>query len=142
MEINHLSDIQQEILAPVQWAMNITYHTTLRATPGQLALSRDMILPTAYMAQWEMMRQQRQTITDRDNHRESQSRVQHTYSVGDFILIKQATTKGKLSKPTKGPYKVVDCSNQFINGTVVVDLQHSQESYNIRRLLPFCHLPY
>lgn len=57
LETNHLSDIQQEILAPIQWAMNSTYHTTLRATPGQLAFSRDMILPIASMTQWEMMLQ-------------------------------------------------------------------------------------
>jgi hypothetical protein len=63
MGINHLRDIQQVILAPVQWAVNRTYHTR------QLAFSSKMILPTAYIAQWEMMQQQQQqAITDRDNH--------------------------------------------------------------------------
>ena len=30
-------EAQQELLAPVTWAINSTFHTTLQASPGQLA---------------------------------------------------------------------------------------------------------
>jgi hypothetical protein len=102
MKIKHLNDIQQGILAPVQWAMN-SNHTTMRATPRQLTFNRDMILPTAYLEQWEMMRQQRQAITDRDNYKENQGRINHIYKTGDLIIIKQSTLKWKLARPTKDP---------------------------------------
>jgi hypothetical protein len=137
LDINSLSDIQHEILAPVQWAMNSTFHTTLEATPGQLAFQRDMILPTSFQAHWETMRRRRQELTDRDNHNENSRRIPHVYHNGDKVLIRQPPIQGKLAKPTRGPYRIIDCSKQFINGTVIVDLNHSQESYNIRRLIPF-----
>jgi transposase InsO family protein len=141
IDITSLADIQHDILAPVQWAMNSTYHTTIQATAGQLAFNRDMILPTTFIAHWEAMRQRRQQTTDRDNYRENMHRIAHVYRNNDLVLIRQVNS-GKLAKPTRGPYRVVDASNQFINGTIVVDLQHSQETYNIRRLLPFRRSPH
>jgi transposase InsO family protein len=39
IELNSLADIQHELLAPVQWAMNSTYHTTLQATSAHGALA-------------------------------------------------------------------------------------------------------
>ena len=139
VELVDLASLQQELLAPVQWAMNSTYHTTLQATPAQLAFQRDMILPTSFVAHWESMRQRRQATTDRDNFHENQRRIPHQYQVGDLVLIK-TDAKGKLAKPTRGPYRLIDVSKQAINGTVVVDLNHSTEAFNIRRLLPF-HRP-
>jgi hypothetical protein len=50
IKLNSLADIQHELLAPVQWAMNSTYHTTLQVTSAQLAFHRDMIMPMSYMA--------------------------------------------------------------------------------------------
>jgi hypothetical protein len=102
-----LADIQHEILAPVQWAMNSTYHTTLQATSTQLAFHRDMIMLTSYMAHWHSIRQQCQASTDHDNLRENACRVPHTYSVGDLVLIHQ-DIRGKLAKPTRGPYQLID----------------------------------
>lgn len=111
VELQDLDDIQQELLAPVQWAMNSTYHTTLQATPVQLAFQRDMILPTSFVAHWEIpMWQCRQTNTDRDNYHENQRRIPHHYQVGDLVLIR-TDAKGKLAKPTRGPYRLIDVSN-------------------------------
>lgn len=58
------------------------------------------------------------------------------YKPGDLVLIRQPA-QGKLAKPTRGPYKVIDATKQPINGTVVVDLNHSHETFNVRRLIPF-----
>ena len=140
-EITTLADIQHDILAPVQWAMNSTYHTTLEATAGQLAFQRDMILPTSFIAHWETMRQRRQQLTDKSNFRENSKRIAHRYFPGDLVLIRQLV-QGKLAKPTRGPYRVIDSSKQFINGTIVVDLNHSHETYNVRRLIPFRRSPH
>jgi hypothetical protein len=57
IELNSLADIQHELLAPVHWAMNSTYHTTLQATSVQLAFHRDMVMPTSFMAHWHSIRQ-------------------------------------------------------------------------------------
>jgi hypothetical protein len=136
IELTSLADIQHELLAPVQWAMNSTYHTTLQATSAQLAFHRDMIMPTSYMAHWQSIRQRHQAITDCNNLCKNACQVPHTYSVGDLVLIRQ-DTHGKLAKPTHGPYRFIDSACQHVNGTVVVDLNHSHEMFNIRRLIPF-----
>jgi hypothetical protein len=118
-----------------QWTVP-SYHTTLQATSAQLAFHRDMVMPTSFMAHWQSICQWRQAITDRDNLRENARQVPHTYSVGDLILIHQ-DTRGKLAKPTRGPYRLIDVSRQHVNGTVVVDLNHSHETFNIWQLIPF-----
>jgi hypothetical protein len=53
LELNSLADIQQEFLAPVQWAMNSTYHTTLQVTSAQLAFHHGMVMLTSYMVHWQ-----------------------------------------------------------------------------------------
>jgi hypothetical protein len=136
IELNSLADIQHELLAPVQWAMNSTYHTTLQATSTQLAFHCDMIMPTSYMAHWHSIRQRRQAITNHNNLCENAPQVPHMYSVGDLVLIRQDTC-GKLAKPTRQPYRLIDVARQHVNGTVVVDLNHSHETFNIRQLIPF-----
>jgi hypothetical protein len=136
IELNSLANIQHELFTPVQWAMNSTYRTTLQATSAQLAFHRNMIMPTSYMAHWQSIRQRCQAITDRDNLHENACRVPHAYSVGDLVLIRQ-DTRGKLAKPTRGPYRLIDVASQHVNGTVVVDLNHSHETFNIWRLIPF-----
>jgi hypothetical protein len=136
IELNSLADIQHELLAPMQWEMNSTYHTTLQATFAQLAFHHDMIMLTSYMAHWQSIRQRCQAITDHDNICKNARRVPHTYSVGDSVLIRQ-DTYCKLAKPTRGPYRLIDVARQHVNGTVMVDLNHSHKAFNIRQLIPF-----
>jgi hypothetical protein len=57
IELNSLADIQHELLAPVQWAINSTYHTTLQATSTQLTFHRDMVMITSFMAHWQSIHQ-------------------------------------------------------------------------------------
>jgi hypothetical protein len=111
--------------------MNSTYHTTLQVTSAQLAFHHDMIMPTSYMAHWQSIHQRRQSITDRDNLHKNACRVPHLYSVGDLVLIRQ-DTHGKLAKPTRGPYRLIDVARQHVNGTIMVDLNHSHKMFNIR----------
>jgi hypothetical protein len=60
------------------------------------------------------------------------------YSLGDLVLIHQDTC-GKLAKPTRGPYWLIDVVHQHVNVqcTVMIDLNHFHETFNIRRLIPF-----
>jgi hypothetical protein len=136
IKLNSLADIQHELLAPVQSAMNSTYHTTLQVTSTQLAFHRDMIMPRSYMAHWQSICQRRQAITDCNNLCENTCWVPHTYSVGDVVLIHQDICS-KLAKPTRGPYRLIDVACQHVNGTVVVDLNHSHKMFNIWWLIPF-----
>jgi hypothetical protein len=47
-------------LSSAAYAIHSTFHTTLKATPGQLVFGRDMVLPIKFMADWGAIEQQRQ----------------------------------------------------------------------------------
>jgi hypothetical protein len=71
------------------YAIRSTFHTTLKATPGQLVFGRDMVLSIKFMADWGEIEQQRQKETGRNNIRENACRISHDYEVGDKVLLKK-----------------------------------------------------
>jgi hypothetical protein len=79
-------------LSSVSYAIRSTFHTTLKATPGQLVFGRDMVLPIKFMADWWAIEQQRQKEMVRNNRRESASRISHDYKVGDKELLKKQSS--------------------------------------------------
>jgi RNase H-like domain found in reverse transcriptase/Reverse transcriptase (RNA-dependent DNA polymerase)/Integrase zinc binding domain/Retroviral aspartyl protease len=128
----------QQLLHNVQWALNTTYHTTLKATPGQLVFHRDLILPTQYLSNWATIRHYKQQQANANNISENDSRIPHEYRLHDEVLIRRDTsTLGKLARPTEGPFRIIDISQLPVNGTVLIDRRNSTERINIRRLLPF-----
>jgi hypothetical protein len=106
----------------VQWALNTTFHTTLKATPGQLVFQHDLILPTQFLANWSTIRQARQDQANKNNIQENNSHIPHEYHLHDKV---------------EGPYCLIDISQVNINGTVLIDRGNSTERINIRRLLPY-----
>jgi hypothetical protein len=76
-------------LSSAAYAIRSTFHTTLKATPGQLVFGRDMVLPIQFMADWGAIEQQRQKEMGRNNRRENASRISHDYKVGDKVLLKK-----------------------------------------------------
>jgi hypothetical protein len=76
-------------LSSAAYAIHSTFHTTLKATPGQLVFGRDMALPIKFMADWGAIEQQRQKEMGHNNRRENASRISHDYKVGDKILLKE-----------------------------------------------------
>ena len=134
-------DAQQEQLAPVTWAINSTYHTTLQATPGQLAFQRDTIMPTTYLANWAAIQHRRQDKSIDSTTKENSSRIRHEYRLNDRVLIRRGVENPylrTLARPTEGPYKIIDIEQLPINGTVLIQCTaNTTECVNIRRLVPF-----
>ena len=134
-------DAQQELLAPVTWAINSTYHTTLQATPGQLAFQRDTIMPTTYLANWAAIQHRRQEQSINSTTKENSSRIRHEYRLNDRVLIRRGVENPylrTLARPTEGPYKIIDIEQLPINGTVLIQCTaNTTECVNIRRLVPF-----
>jgi hypothetical protein len=132
---------QQELLMPVMWAMNTTFHTTLKASPAQLAFSRDMILPTSFTAHWYAINSRKQNQSQSTANAENRKRIPHEFRINDKVLIRRDIGNpylGKLTKPTQGPFKIIDVQQLPINGTVLIQRSPtSVERVNIRRLLPF-----
>jgi hypothetical protein len=139
VHITTVANMQHYIVDPVKWALNSTYHTILKASPGQLAFGRDIIMPTSYIANWHLIRLQQQQQTDKNTACENESRIPHRYNVGDQVLLLPERITGKLAKPTKGPFTITNVTNQHVNGTVTIRRKPNlTETINIRRLRPFC----
>ena len=49
-------DPWSRILAATSFAIRITYHTTLQATPFHMVFGHDMILNTSFITDWESCR--------------------------------------------------------------------------------------
>jgi hypothetical protein len=135
---------QQELLMPVMCAINTTFHTTLKASPAQLAFNRDMILPTSFAANWCAINHRKQAQSQSAADAENRKRIPHEFCLN--VLIRRDIGNpylGKLAKPTQGPFKIIDVQQLPINGTILI--QRSPTSVarvNIRRLLPFFGEPY
>jgi len=71
------------------WAICSTYHTVLKASPGAAIFGRDMLFDILFVADWKQIGENRQHQTDRSNKRESSTRVDYDYKVGDKILIRK-----------------------------------------------------
>jgi hypothetical protein len=78
-------------LSSAAYAIHITFHTTLEATPGQLVFGRDMVPSITFMANWGTMEQQRQKEMARNNRRENAFRINHDYKVRDKVPTPQLT---------------------------------------------------
>jgi hypothetical protein len=128
-------DPWRPFLSSAAYAIHSTFHTTLKATPGQLVFGRDMVLPIKFMADWGAIEQQRQNEMGRNNRRENASRISHDYKVGGKILQKKTGKHlRKLEAPRTGPHTVASI---YTNGTLRIQKGKVNERVNIRRLLPY-----
>ena len=122
------------ILTAVMFATRATFHTTLQATPAQLVFGRDSILNTKFEADWNIIRQRKQSMIAKNNERENQGRIKHTYKVGDKVLYKRED-KAKFQKdPWDGPYTLEEVFN---NGTVRFKRGSLSDITNIRLIKPY-----
>ncbi len=65
------------------WAICSTYHTTLQSTPGQLVFGHDMIWDIAHVADWQYIKQCKQTLINKNNERENHKRIDYDYTVSE-----------------------------------------------------------
>ena len=126
-----------EICSNLCWAIRSSYHTTLKATPGQLIFGRDMVLDVEHISDLFSLRKQKQIKIDAANKRENAKRVDYDWQVGDLCLIKKdyhGEIIRKVEFPNEGPYKIIQVHT---NGTVRIQRGKVTERINIRRLRLF-----
>ena len=120
-----------EILSSVAWAIRASYHSTLKATPGQLVFGQDMIFNMNKFVDWQLAEKQKHDQIIRDNIRENLKRVEHDYNVGDRVMLRKKGIIRKLSRKKSGPYTI---TRVHTNGTVTIQKGVSSERVNIRRI--------
>jgi hypothetical protein len=101
----------QELLMPVMWAINTTSHTTLKASPAQLASNCGMILSTSFAANWYAINSCKQTQSQSTTNANYCKCIPHEFCLNNNVFSCHDTGNpylGKLAKPTQGPYKIID----------------------------------
>ena len=124
----------EPFITAAAFAIRSTYHTTLRATPGQLVFGRDMILPITFKADWARIALSKQTLINKSNERENAKRQSHMYEKGDKVLLTTPGINPKMEDPRTGPYEVIEVYN---NGTVTIKDGPVRQRVNIRRIMPY-----
>jgi transposase InsO family protein len=135
LESNYLDedDPWKGILSATAFAVRSTFHTSLQSTPGQLVFGRDMIFNIQHIANWEFIKQRKQKIINLNNKKENAKRVQHVYQVGDKVLLHRGT-ENKYESPYHGPFLIMQVND---NGTVRLKVNAVEDTYNIRRIIPY-----
>jgi len=124
------------ILLAVIFAMRSTVHTTMQATPMQLVFGRDAIMNLTFDANWQLIRQRKQNLINKNNANENKKRIQHIYQAQDLVLVKnkQSTKFGK--DAYNGPWTIQEVRD---NGTVKISKGPVSDVYNIRNITPYIH---
>ena len=139
LESNYLDedDPWKGILSATAFAVRSTFHTSLQSTPGQLVFGRDMIFNIQHIANWEYIKQRKQRLINLNNKRENSKREQHVYQVGDKVLLNRGT-ENKYESPYLGPFEIMKVND---NGTVRLKVNAVEDTYNIRRIIPYYAAP-
>jgi hypothetical protein len=132
--VQEATQLVDTALANCLFATRSTIHSALNASPGSLAFQRDMILDIPTIADWELIRQNRQQLIDNRLIAANRKRFSHDYQVGDEVL-KLVHNPDKLSPRAEGPYRI---NTVHANGTVTIQLTpHVIEPISIRRIKPY-----
>ena len=126
------------ILSAVRQAMRCTVHTTTRATPTQLVFGRDAILNVSFEANWQYIKDRKQKLILQNNARENATRIEHTYSIGDKVMVHRNPNRKHGSDKKRGPYTVTRVND---NGTLRLKEDTNNggavyQTWNIRNVNP------
>jgi hypothetical protein len=62
-------------LSDAAWAVCCTYHTVLKASPGEAIFGQDMLFNIPFIADWQKIGEHRQQLTDLNNVHENEGRI-------------------------------------------------------------------
>jgi hypothetical protein len=123
-------------LSDAAWAIRSTYHTVLKASPGVAILGQDMLFDIPFIANWQKIGEHRQQLTDLNNARENEGRIDYEYKVGQKVLLrKEGILRNTESRWHKNPWLITSVST--MNGTITVQRGNKIERMNIRRVKKF-----
>ena len=112
------------------YALRATHHTTTQAMPMQLVFGRDAMLNVQFKANWNLIKNHKQTKINDNNHRENAKCLNYTYKVGDCVLVHHIQKEKYASDPWKGPYKITAVND---NSTVWYEKGVVTNVINIRQ---------
>jgi hypothetical protein len=82
-DIGTAYDMIDTALASAMFASRTAVHRVLGVSPGGLMFHRDMLLPIPVLADYDLIRQRRQTMIDENARRENSRRTFRDYAEGE-----------------------------------------------------------
>jgi transposase InsO family protein len=121
-------------LQTAAYAARVSMHTTMKLSPGAMAFHRDMLLNIPVIVDFELLRQRRQALIDKNLQRANEKRYSYDYQPGQQVL-KLVYDPKKLDDRAFGPFPI---ERVHVNGTVVIRTAPDvTERINIRRIKPY-----
>ncbi len=131
-DVLHLVD---DGLATTIYLMRSTISMVLKASPGALVFSHDMLLNVPLIADWQTITHNRETLINNMLLKNNQWRINYDYYIGQQVLKYDNTIKGKLAIKTSGPFEIV---RVHVNGTATIQLWVGVT----KRINTLCTIPY
>ncbi len=99
------------------WAIRSTYHTTLlKASPGAAIFGQDMLFDIPFVADWQKIGEQRQSLINRGNQHKNAKQIDYDYKVGNKVLvINEDILRKAESTYSKEPWTI---TTVHTNGTI------------------------
>jgi hypothetical protein len=122
-------------LSDAAWTVCSTYHTVLKASPGAAIFGRDMLFDILFIADWQKIGEHRHKLTDLNNARENEGRIDYDYKVGQKVLLKKdGILRNTESRWHKNPRLIISI---HLNGTITVQCGNKIDRIYIWRVKPF-----
>ncbi len=97
-----------------------TISTVLKASPGDLTFTQDMLLNIPLIADWQIITLNREALVNKALLKNNQRLINYDYYVRQHVLKYDNTIKDKLAVKTSGPFEIVPV---HVNSTVTIQLQ-------------------
>ncbi len=133
-ELVETSDIDV-FLSDAAWAVCSTYHIVLKASPDAAIFGRDTLFDISFIADWHKIGEHRQQLTDLNNPRENEGRIDYDYKVGQKGLVLKEGILRKSKSIWHRKHWLITTVHR--NRTITVQRGNKLEWINIRRVKPF-----
>ena len=122
------------ILSKLTWAIRSTTHSSLNATPGQIAFGRDMLYDLAFTVNWNDLKGKKLQRRRANNEQENRRRIKYNFKINDEVMLERNTLQRKMNPLRDGPFTI---TKVYTNGTVRIQRGIVSERVNIRRISPY-----
>jgi len=86
-EEKHVHEKLRRVMQSIAFAIRTTTHSTSGHSPAEMVFSKDMIIHTKSIMDWDIVRKRYREDQIRNNKRENRYRIPHNYRIGDKVLV-------------------------------------------------------
>ena len=103
--VDNVNNLVEDALAAAMHSLLATVSTTLKATPGWLSFSREMLMNVPLIADLLAIQNHREQLVNKALLKSNKKRINYDYHVGQKILKYDNSITGKLALKTTGNLK-------------------------------------